>query len=322
MAKVYLSVSNPQEPQEVPLDTGGYWTIGRGPGNTIVFNDTAMSRRHAVIQEMQPGKFYFIDLGSRNGSMLNGRRVTIPSELHDSDAIVCGQTQMVFHHPEAEPTLIKAKTQISTATEVVYARCLITVLVVDIRDFTPLTRQLDESILAQVIGTWFREAGIIVRRNGCTGDKYIGDAVMAVWTHSAGGPKAAEIHGILQALSEIQILTSNLHQQFPLPAPIRIGAGINTGLSMMGNTGGQDSPDFSPLGDNVNAAFRLETATKKSGLDIALGRMTFECLGKDPEAQQCFEKRAVELKGYEQAVEAWLTSFTKLDEFLRSRVQG
>jgi len=193
---------------------------------------------------------------------------------------------------------------------------------IDGRTKKEATRQLDESILAQVIGTWFREAGIIVRRNGCTGDKYIGDAVMAVWTHSAGGPKAAEIHGILQALSEIQVLTSSLHQQFPLPAPIRIGAGINTGLSMMGNTGGQDSPDFSPLGDNVNAAFRLETATKKSGLDIALGRMTFECLGKDPEAQQCFEKRAVELKGYEQAVEAWLTSFTRLDEFLRSRVQG
>lgn len=316
MGRVYLDVSTPQETQELDLNQGGYWTIGRGSDNSFVFADNAMSRRHAVIQQMQAGTYYFIDLGSRNGSAINGRRVTIPLELHDGDSLVCGQTEMIFHRSAVET--VPAQPKPDAETHVLYARRLITVLVVDIRDFTPLTRQLDESILAQAIGTWFREAGTIVRRYGCSGDKYIGDAVMAVWTHQAGGAKPQEMRRVLAALVDLRSLTASLHQKFPLPAPVRIGAGINTGISMTGNTGAQDNPEFSPLGDNVNTAFRPETATKGSGLDVALGKMTFECLAGTPDAQLYFEKRAVELKGYDQAVEAWLTSFANLEAYLKS----
>ena len=91
---------------------------------------------------------------------------------------------------------------------------------------------------------------------------------------------------------------------------------------MIGNTGGHDTPEFSPLGDNVNAAFRLETATKKSGMDIALGHTTYDYLSSAPGIQQYFEKRSVELKGYEQLMEAWFTSYAKLEEFLRNRTVG
>ena len=322
--RAYVAVTTPQGSNEVSLDTGNYWTIGRGSDNILVFDDNAMSRRHAVIQRMDGGDFYFIDLGSRNGSSINGRRVTIPVALHDGDSMVCGQSELVFHNTVVAPEGPKPS-QISapgSATRVLYARTMITVLVVDIRDFTPLTRQVDENILAQAIGTWFRESGVIVKRYGSWGDKYIGDAVMAVWTHGAAGPQQSDICQILQALSEIQRVTSGLHEKFPLPHPIRVGAGINTGPSMIGNTGGQDTPEFSPLGDNVNAAFRLETATKKSGMDIALGHTTYDYLSSAPGIQQYFEKRSVELKGYEQLMEAWFTSYAKLEEFLRNRTVG
>lgn len=97
----------------------------------------------------------------------------------------------------------------------------------------------------------------------------------------------------------------------------------------MSNTGPQENPDFSPLGDTVNATFRLETATKKSGFDVAIGRTTMECLNGKADlsqhdaqhhAQHCaqhFEKRSVELKGYDKAVDAWFTSFDKLQDFLQ-----
>jgi adenylate cyclase len=154
---------------------------------------------------------------------------------------------------------------------------------------------------------------------------------MAVWTHASDSPNTDQIYPILQALSEIEAFTRTLHQEFPLPAPLRVGAAINTGLSIMSNTGPQENPDFSPLGDTVNATFRLETATKKSGFDIAIGRSTMECLNRQPSlahdakldakhVAQHFEKRSVELKGYDKAVEAWFTSFDKLQNFLqRSR---
>jgi adenylate cyclase len=190
-------------------------------------------------------------------------------------------------------------------------------LVVDIRDFTVLARQIDEALLAQSIGNWFRELGSIFRRCGCATEKYIGDAAMAVWVHEGTIPDHGEIRHVLATLLEIHRFTAGLHQQFSLPSPLRIGAGINSGLCIMGNSGPQDNPDFSPLGDSVNAAFRLESATKNSGFDVALGRLTFASLRSgSPDAAKYFDKRIVDLKGYERQVEVWLTSYSGLEDFL------
>lgn len=302
-----------QAGKKMYLNAGSSWTIGRSAENAFVFDDKAMSRCHAVVQQMQPGKFYFIDFGSSNGSTLNGRRITTPVELHNGDSLLCGETTLVFCKPQ-ESHLAESAIG-DEGTVVLHVKRLVTVLVVDIRDFTPLARQIDEGLLARSIGTWFRELGSMFRRNGCATDKYIGDAAMAVWVHERL-PDQEQICLVLKTLLEIQRLTAGLHEHFSLPSPVRIGAGINTGLSVVGNSGPQGNPDFSPLGDSVNAAFRLESVTKNSGFDVALGRSTFECLSSAPGAVKYFEKRMVELKGYEEPVEAWLTSYPKLDEFL------
>jgi adenylate cyclase len=319
VGRVCLEVSGPTGTQALSLDEGNAWTIGRVADNSLVCEDSAISRRHAIIQQTQPGEYYFIDLGSSNGSTLNGRRVTTPTELNDGDLILCGQTRLIFRNAGSRPVSPKVPDEVEGATRVLYPRRLITVLVVDIRDFTPLARQIDEKTLSQTVGTWFRQVGSTVKRYGASGDKYIGDAVMAVWTHHAEGAKPAETYCVLEALSEIETLSKGLQQQFSLPEPLRIGAGINTGLSIVSNTGPQGNPDFSPMGDSVNAAFRLETATKGSGFDIALGRATAECLDSIDKIQEHFEKRSVVLKGYEEPVEAWLTSFANLESFLSSR---
>lgn len=313
IARAYF-LTQTQVRKKLYLGAGSSWTIGRSAENAFVFDDKAMSRCHAVVQQMQPGKFYFIDFGSSNGSTLNGRRITTPVELHSGDSLICGETKLVFCKPTQESHVAEPVLR-DGGTVVLRVKRLVTVLVVDIRDFTPLARQIDEALLARSIGTWFRELGSMFRRNGCATDKYIGDAAMAVWVHETEMPDQEKICLVLETLLEIQRLTAGLHEQFSLPSPVRIGAGINTGLSIVGNSGPQENPDFSPLGDSVNAAFRLESATKNSGFDVALGRVTFECLSA-PDAAQFFEKRMVELKGYEEPAEVWLTSYPKLGEFL------
>ena len=319
----YLEVEGAPEGRKLQLVGANSWTIGRSPDSAFVVEDDAMSRRHALIQQMQPGKFYMIDLGSRNGSSLNGRRITTSVELHDGDSILCGETTLVFHNPAGEKAAAaavdeaaKLASEDERATLILYQKRLITVLVVDIRGFTELARQIDEALLAQAMGTWFRELGSMLRRSGCATDKYIGDAAMGVWVHEGEIPEPEQIRRVLKTLLKIQEFTASLHQQFPLPSPVRIGAGINTGLSVMSNSGPLEHPDFSPLGDSVNTAFRLETATKNTQCDIALGRLTFECLGGSADAVKYFEKRLAELKGYKQPVETWLTSYAKLGEFL------
>jgi adenylate cyclase len=316
--KAYLVVLGGERTQELHLDDRSSWTVGRDAENTFTFEDNAMSRRHAVIQQMEAGRFYFTDLGSRNGSFVNGRRVTGSVELHNGDSLVCGGTQLIFRGPLSAPAVARPEAGVSAATLRLYARCFLTTLVVDIRDFTPLTRRLKEEILAQVMGTWFREVDAIVKHRGSSGDKFIGDAVMAVWTHRTESPTPDEVWPVLEAVHEIQSFTTGLQEQFHLSTPVRIGAGINTGVSIVGNVGADDNPEFSPLGDNVNAAFRLESATKEHGYDIALGRATFECLGT-LDVRQFFENRPIELKGYENVVDSWLTSFANLELILNRR---
>lgn len=190
-------------------------------------------------------------------------------------------------------------------------------MVVDIRDFTVLTRQLDEKILSAVIGTWFRQSGNIIRQSGSWVDKYIGDAVMAIWFHGSQEISSEETLNILQAVSALHKMTSALSKQYPLPFPLRIGTGLNTGYAMVGNTGSGDRPDYTAIGDTVNAAFRLESSTKQIGLDIALGEDTYRYLPGLGEHEIGFKQHTVHLKGYESPTVTYAGTYADLDNFLR-----
>ncbi len=296
------------------------WTIGRGDDNNFVLPDRWISRNHAMLQRMETGEFYLIDLGSRNGSFVGGRRVTVPVTLKNSDHLTFGQTELEFYCPDTDmrPDLSAdgdGDSQDFTATAMLHVRRLISILVVDIRNFTGMTRQLDEKILSEAIGTWFRKSGDIIREYGSWVDKYIGDAIMAVWIHGEETVSHEEMLQIARALSDLHKMTSQLHEQYPLPFPVRVGAGLNTGYAMVGNTGTGDRPDYTALGDTVNAAFRLESSTKQLGLDIALGETAYQYLSATY-APDLFRPHIVHLKGYDAPTKTYAGTFEELDEFL------
>lgn len=314
----HLVLHTDSDSHRLALSGANCWTIGRGNDNTFVISDRWISRNHAMLQSMETGEFYLIDLGSRNGSFVNGRRVSIPVTLQNGDHLTFGQTELDFFCPVSQTgdSQSELDAQEFSATATLHVRRLITILVVDIRAFTVLTRQLDEKILSEVIGTWFRQAGEIIRDYGSWVDKYIGDAVMAVWTHGAQGVDRSEMLRICQAVNALHKMTSDLYHQFPLPFPMRIGAGVNTGFAMVGNTGSGDRPDYTALGDTVNAAFRLESATKQIGLDIALGETTYQYLSTFVPEATFFSQYKVELKGYEGLTTTHACSFDELNKFL------
>ncbi len=302
----------------LPLVGSNCWTIGRNEDNNFVLPDRWISRNHAMLQCMENGEFYLIDLGSRNGSFVNGRRVSIPVTLHNGDRLTFGQTELEFYCPSSpdQDDSDDIDSQDFTITAALHVRRLISVMVVDIRSFTVLTRQLDEKILSEVIGSWFRQSGNIIRDHGSWVDKYIGDAVMAVWFHSTQNVTNDEMVRIFQALSDLHQVTEDLSKRYPLPFPLRIGAGVNTGYAMVGNTGSGDRPDYTALGDTVNAAFRLESATKEIGRDIALGESTYQYLAGLGENQKLFKQYTVDLKGYDRPTVTYAASFADLDKFL------
>jgi adenylate cyclase len=134
---------------------------------------------------------------------------------------------------------------------------------------------------------------------------------MAVWVHQNAAGIPSDLTRALRAVCEIEHTTGEVSQSLPLPSALRIGAGINTGPAILGGT------DYTALGDTVNAAFRLEAATKTIGFSVALGEGTIRALGGNQDLP--FKPCRVELKGYEAPTTAWGVSFQELQHYLESR---
>ncbi len=287
---------------------------GRSQENDIVIRDHCISRNHAILQATEDGGFLLIDLGSRNGTFVNGRRVSVQIAVQDKDRIMFGKTESDFYSDRETitPDVPRNLTERDTHTNILHERRLITVMVADMRNFTGLAQQIDESILSTLIGNWFRQAGHILLEADSWVDKYIGDAVMALWFHGYDEATPLEILQILKAVNRLQRMTSRFDQNYDLPFPLKIGVGINTGYAMVGNTGSGDHPDYTAIGDTVNAAFRLESSTKNSNFDLAMSEKTFSYLKDFPELVNCVQPDKVTLKGYDNPVMAYGFPFEKL----------
>lgn len=310
--------------REIPLISGSVWRIGRTEDNAIMLESDSVSRSHALIQKMDGGEFYLIDMGSRNGSFVNGRRLTAPVVLRDGDHLAFGQRRLFFRNPSEAPadnpnSANAVNTFTGGQTIAFFKPSRVSILVVDLRGFTTLAQKTDPAVLSRVLSAWFAGADRITHGHGGIAQKHIGDAVMAVWTHNAEAQEHGEILRSLSALSEISQMTDRLHDQFNLLEPLRIGAGLNTGLAVLGDTGFKGASDFTAIGDSVNLAFRLESATKELGADLVLGATTFEPLRRLPYAVLCFRASEAVLKGYDAPVQTWHTTFSDLTKFLSSQ---
>ncbi|MHC1766003.1 MAG: AAA-like domain-containing protein [Verrucomicrobiia bacterium] len=85
-----------QKPGGGRIRLRGTCTIGRGSTSDIVLNDSKVSRRHALIQPQKQYEFWLLDLGSSNGTYVNGRRISQPVLLRDRDQIELGPFRLVF----------------------------------------------------------------------------------------------------------------------------------------------------------------------------------------------------------------------------------
>ena len=301
-----------------PLVDRTVWTVGRSRRNEILVDHEMVSRKHAMIQRAG-ADFLLVDLGSRNGSFVNDTRVAVPVFLKHEDKLRFGGQEFLFLNPEVvseEDDAPSEGTVGSESTRVLMSFHEITVLVVDIRDFTGLSQQLDEDQLAQTVGSWMRRGGEILQAERSWAQKYIGDAIMGVWVHRREQPHLDAIYHALVALSKLTEATARLQEEFHLPRAILIGAGINTDAASVGNLGSGDSADFTALGDGVNKAFRLEAASKQIGYDLVVGEGTFAYIQEA--VPNVFDQHTLKLKGYQKPSVVYATRYPKIELILRS----
>src|SRR6266568_4031658 len=96
MAQAYLILEAGE--RQFPLIEGQSWAVGRGDGCAVMIDSRSVSRLHALIQRRDAGDFSLVDLGSRNGSFVNSRRVSVPVVLQDQDRLLFGDQEMVFRN--------------------------------------------------------------------------------------------------------------------------------------------------------------------------------------------------------------------------------
>ena len=145
-----------------------------------------------------------------------------------------------------------------------------TFLFTDVRGFTNLSEKLAPEEVTEIMNKVLTEQVKCIQAHGGMVDKFIGDACMAIFN----APLSIDEHEKRAVACAQDMRTAIRMLQKKLSEPIAIGIGVNTGEAVIGNMGSDSRFDYSAIGDAVNTAARLESATKEAGVDILIGETT------------------------------------------------
>ena len=178
----------------------------------------------------------------------------------------------------------------------------VTILFSDIRDYTALAERLGPGETVAMLNEYFSFMEDVVTNRGGMIDKYIGDAIMALF----GSPFPSDndagnaVRAAIDMFQALQIL--NARRAAEQKAAIRIGVGIGTGNVVTGNIGSPKRTDFTVIGDAVNLASRIEAATKIYGAEILVCGTTWSRLPSPPRARRV---DVVRLRGQRRPTDLW-----------------
>ena len=143
-------------------------------------------------------------------------------------------------------------------------------LFTDVRGFTSLSEKLEPEEVTEIMNKALTVQVNCVQKNGGMVDKFIGDACMAIFN----APLDLDNHEELAVKTAIEMQKAIKELNEELPHKIEIGVGVNTGEAVIANVGSDTRFDYSAIGDAVNTAARLESATKEVGVNILIGENT------------------------------------------------
>lgn len=150
-----------------------------------------------------------------------------------------------------------------------------TILFSDIRGFTSLSEKMHPKTVVQMLREYFSlMVGAVFQFHG-TVDKYIGDALMAIFGAPTPQPKHAEL--AVRAALEMKTLLSRFNAERVKTGqePLEIGIGIHTGNVVVGNIGSEKRLEYTAIGDAVNLSSRLEGINKEYGTSIIISEFTY-----------------------------------------------
>ena len=141
-----------------------------------------------------------------------------------------------------------------------------TFLFTDVRGFTAMSEKLEPEEVTEIMNKALTIQADAVKKYGGMVDKYIGDAMMAIFNAPINLPDHETLSVLCAEEIQENIKKANLG--------VEIGIGVNTGYAVIGNMGSETRFDYTAIGDAVNLAARLESSTKEVGEDIVIGYNT------------------------------------------------
>lgn len=280
-AQLHIRLPTETSPRTIVLTAT--CTIGRDADNDLVIDDPLVSRHHALVRLLGGNQYYVTDLGSSNGTFLNGRLVMVPAVIKSGDTLQIGGAKLTLDWPHgnsgAPPPALPDP---APRTLMDFTSQTVAILVVDIRGFTQLSETIPTSELARFVGSWFRDVTQTIEQHGGTIDKFIGDAVMAYWVQAPGVTTPSFVIAPLTVTQELLRLAATYHTKLAQDYPALgfcIGCGIHTGQASLGNVGKVAGRDFTAMGDCVNVTFRIESLCKEKARPILVSRAVKEIAG-------------------------------------------
>jgi len=257
----------------------GSCSIGRATLNTLVVDSAKVSRLHAIIHSESSGTFWLVDLGSSNGTFLNKRRLHEPARLRDCDQITIGGNTFFFRQsPHSSDRLRSTAPVLTLQEQVEEVPCWL--LVADIKNFTPLTRELLSGKLAMLVSSWLASCKDIIEKQGGTVNKYLGDGILAYWPEEEGTAKC--IVAVIAALKQAQIRGPEFR------FVVHFGSVAIGGVASV--------REETLMGSEVNLVFRLEKLLASLGEPCAISDAAY------PKLKELLRSRPLghyELKGFE-----------------------
>ncbi len=155
-------------------------------------------------------------------------------------------------------------------------RTEVTILFVDIRNFTQISESLNPSDVTSILNEYFSTIEPIIAKYNGVINKYMGDGVLAVF----GEPIKTENHSLnaiycgIEILEKVKILREKLLSENK--PKIEIGIGVNTGEVFVGNIGTEERLEYTIIGDNVNLAYRIESYNQILKTQFLISEFTYE----------------------------------------------
>lgn len=155
----------------------------------------------------------------------------------------------------------------------------ITIMFCDLRNFTPLSETIPGEKLVSLLNSYFTKMVRVIEKYQGTVDAFIGDAIMVIFgaPHSSGNDSLRAITCALEMQKELKKLNrANAKLNLPL---LEMGAGINTGLAIVGNIGSKKRMQYSAIGSAVNLSSRIQGLSL--GGQILISESTYQEVAND-----------------------------------------